>query len=169
MPGGSADGSLTFILQPVEVEESAWSIGPRSVPAPVGASHELHDLIAHSKAPVLEQVPTTISEVKAAAREVDLGKLDSAIEFARRERTSIMPDRVAGVAVSRVMPPEVAPDHAQRLFVHIHGGLIAGSGLAGTAEAVRMAAFLRMPVLSIDYRMAPDHPAPAAMDDIVAV
>lgn len=169
MAGGSADGSLTFILQPVETEDRAWQIGPRTVPPPAGASRELHDLLAHMPAPVLDGVPTTISEVKAAARAADNDRLDSAIEFARRERISIMPDRIAGVSVSHVNPPEVAREHANRLFVHIHGGLIVGGGLAGTAEAVRLAAFLKMPLLSIDYRMAPEHPAPAAMDDIIAV
>ncbi len=67
-------------------------------------------------------------------------------------------------------PVKVAPEHANHLFVFIHGGAFTfGHGLAGTYEAIGIAAKLGMPVLSIDYRMAPDHPAPAAMDDIVAV
>jgi hypothetical protein len=72
--------------------------------------------------------------------------------------------------VYRVTPSEVAPEHAQRLFVHIHGGaFIHGKGLASTAEAVQIAGDVKIPVLSIDYRMPPHHPAPAAMDDVVAV
>jgi monoterpene epsilon-lactone hydrolase len=39
---------------------------------------------------------------------------------------------------------------------------------AGTGEAVEIAAKIGIRVISIDYRRAPDHPAPAAMDDVVA-
>jgi hypothetical protein len=37
-----------------------------------------------------------------------------------------------------------------------------------TAEAIEIPAFVRIPVISVDYRMAPDHPA-RAMDDVIAV
>jgi monoterpene epsilon-lactone hydrolase len=52
---------------------------------------------------------------------------------------------------------------------HIHGdGYIFGPGEAGTAEAMLMAAFGGYKVLSIDYRMPPDAPYPAGMDDLTA-
>ena len=54
--------------------------------------------------------------------------------------------------------------------MHVHGGaFIHGAGLAGTAEAVEIATFVGLPVVTIDYRMPPEHPAPAAMNDVVAV
>jgi monoterpene epsilon-lactone hydrolase len=49
------------------------------------------------------------------------------------------------------------------------GGYVFGPGEAATREAILMAGFGKFKVISIDYRMPPDFPYPAAMDDAMAV
>jgi len=49
------------------------------------------------------------------------------------------------------------------------GGYVLGPGESGTREAILMAGYGKMKVISIDYRMPPDFPYPAAMDDAMAV
>jgi acetyl esterase/lipase len=78
---------------------------------------------------------------------------------------------VQGVPCYRVTPSHIPLEHADHLFVHLHmGGFVFGGGLAAVAdETLQLAALMGIPVLSIDYRLAPEHPAPAAMDDIITV
>jgi epsilon-lactone hydrolase len=54
--------------------------------------------------------------------------------------------------------------------INVHGGgYVYGPGEAGTAEAMLMAAHGGYKVIEFDYRMPPDAPYPAAMDDAMAV
>src|SRR5206468_3806760 len=77
---------------------------------------------------------------------------------------------IAGVKCYRVTPRVVAAGKENDLIVHIHGGaFVFNAGVAATSEAVLLADACRTPVLSIDYRMPPDHPFPAAPDDVLAV
>src|SRR3712207_8559787 len=56
-----------------------------------------------------------------------------------------------------------------RLLVHLHGGgYVLYPGEAGAGEAMLMAGFGRFKVISVDYRMPPDFPFPAALDDVMA-
>jgi monoterpene epsilon-lactone hydrolase len=62
-------------------------------------------------------------------------------------------------------PADVAP---RRTLLHLHGGaFIAGHPQAFRSLAAWIAARARARVLSLDYRLAPEHPFPAALDDTV--
>ena len=54
----------------------------------------------------------------------------------------------------------------QRVLFYIHGGaFIAGSCLSSRSIAARLAEASNLPVLSLNYRLAPEHPFPAAIED----
>lgn len=76
---------------------------------------------------------------------------------------------VAGVAVYAVTPADLDPEDS-RVYLDIHGGaFIVGGGEVCRAVAIMTARKFGMRVWSVDYRMPPDHPHPAAVDDCVAV
>src|SRR6266404_5452127 len=56
------------------------------------------------------------------------------------------------------------------ILLHLHGGVrVFNPGESGTREAILMAGFAGYKVISVDYRMPPDFPFPAALDDAIAV
>ena len=67
-------------------------------------------------------------------------------------------------------PPAGRPSADTRQFVaHLHGGGWTIGGLSTFDRACRrMAAVTGSGLLSVDYRLAPEHPAPAAIDDAIA-
>ncbi len=75
---------------------------------------------------------------------------------------------VGEAGVCTVTPPDLSPGD-NRVYLDIHGGaFIVGGGEVCRAMAVRTAAQLGSRVWSVDYRMPPDHPYPAAVDDCLA-
>lgn len=74
---------------------------------------------------------------------------------------------VAGRKVRVYQPADSVPAHA---MVYLHGGgWTAGSITTHDNMVRRLAAASGMAVLSVDYRLAPEHPAPAAVQDTLAV
>jgi len=78
--------------------------------------------------------------------------------------------KIAGVHCFIVTPDKIPSRNRRRLLVHVHGGgYVFGPGEAALPEAIMMAGFGGFKVISVDYRMPPDFPYPAAMDDAMAV
>lgn len=75
---------------------------------------------------------------------------------------------MAGVPVALVRPQQQSPHAAERLLINVHSGaFIRAQG--SIMEAIPIAHRTGLPVLAIDYRLAPEHPFPAAVDDTIAV
>jgi acetyl esterase/lipase len=74
--------------------------------------------------------------------------------------------RAGGVTADLITRPASRPD---RNILHLHGGaFVIGSPTTYRHVTWRLASATRARVLSVDYRLAPEHPFPAALEDAVA-
>jgi acetyl esterase/lipase len=142
----------------------------RSIPIPDTVSPQMQALIARPFNPSWNEAPETTAawkarvEKAAAATVAVLPKLRDALGVTI-ERTNL-----AGVNAFILTPKAIPPRNRDRVLLHLHGGVrVLNPGEAGTFEATLMAGLAGFRVISVDYRMPPDFPFPAALDDAVAV
>ncbi len=166
---------LALLSSPTLAQDSDWTIGSRTLPAPAGASDALRQAIASTPQPDVAQhirqtTYTTREEWVESIRAADASKTQTIEALAERWKVTIKEEKIAGVTVHTVTPVNIDPANKDRLFVHVHGGAyVVGAGRAGLPEAILIAYRAQIPVVSIDYRMPPEHPFPAAVDDVVTV
>ena len=164
------------IQQASTENKTQYDIGIPTMPPPYGASDVLRDAIGSNPELVLERlkafgfVPQNDEEwleFVAADDQAKEREVQTAIDQAA---VSVERDEIDGVAVYHVIPDEIDPSHEDHLFLHVHGGAyILNGGVACVGEALVIALSTKMRALSVDYRMAPRHPYPAAVDDVVTV
>jgi len=96
---------------------------------------------------------------------------DRLAEMRRRFRTVVRHETIGGVAVDVVEPADgVSPANRDRVLVNAHGGaFLWGAGSGALVEAIPIAATMRVRVVTVDYRLAPEHHYPAASEDMVSV
>jgi acetyl esterase/lipase len=141
----------------------------RKVPVPGTVSPALQKVIA-SPIPPRAVMPTTAEGWRKLQRERDAADEKPAVRVAKSLGVRVEPAKVGGVKCYRLTPRKVARGKEKSLLVHVHGGaFVFYGGLAGTGEAALLADACQMPVVSVDYRRPPDHPFPAAPDDVLAV
>ena len=165
---------LTTIIAKVNnAQDNPWELGPRTLPASVDVSDVFRESLLNTPTPDVSpmlNVPKTDEEWLALQMERDTKSESVAHALAEALNIKVEEDKIGGVNVHWVTPTEIDEDHKNQLFVYIHGGAwYLNSGRAGTIEPVVIASRLKMPVVSIDYRLLPKYPAPAATDDVIAV
>ena len=89
----------------------------------------------------------------------------------QRYDVNVQVDSIAGVAVEIFTPATgVCPENRSRVLINCHGGgFINGARMMSHKESIPIAAIGNIKVISVDYRMAPEHTFPAATDDVLAV
>ena len=145
------------------------TVPAREVPVPSTVSPELQKRLA-APIPPLTAMPKTPDGWKKLQREADAKAEKVALAAATLLGAKVEPVEIAGVKCYRVTPRAVAQGKDKHLIVHVHGGaFVFNGGMAATGEAILLAHACKTPVLSIDYRMPPEHPFPAAPDDVLVV
>ena len=81
---------------------------------------------------------------------------------------TIAESTIAGVPVRIVTPSSLSASNRDKVLINLHGGSFnADSG--SFAESIPIAGYTGIKVIAVLYRLAPEHPFPAAVDDAVAV
>src|SRR6266852_8491922 len=152
----------------------AWQARPQTPPADDLTTID-SDGTAHIKRAV--PVPTTISSdayalmVSGKRWTPEPGTKQSA-DFAEKLQATypveITETTLAGVASKVVIPKHAAAHKQDRVLICLHGGgFTTDSG--STLESATIAALTGIKVIAVEYRLAPQYPFPAAVDDAVAV
>jgi acetyl esterase/lipase len=136
----------------------------RVVPAPMTISPEAREYLARSGTNTA--AATTIAEKRA---QTDAAQArDSAANLAMYP-AKVSSSTIAGVPVRIITPVSGVPQSkTDRVLINLHGGgFTTDSG--SLTESIPIAHLTQMKVVAVLYRLAPEHPFPAAVDDSVAV
>jgi acetyl esterase/lipase len=135
----------------------------RVVPVPKDLSFQSQYFLSHALPD--QEPPESLAERRKGA--------DAFSEGLRAGWTRVCPnqiteDKIAGVP-ARIVTPEGLPDaNRDKVLVDLHGGgFVVDSG--SYAESIPIACYTKIKVVAVLYRLAPEFPFPAAVDDAVAV
>lgn len=154
-----------FSAFPAEAREPA-----QAFPTPQTVSPELQKHIAAQPAPYWNTHPANMQEWKNWVSSLAQKAVEGLPELREQLGVTAAQGELGGVPVFTFTPKEVPEANRDRVLLNLHGGgYVLGPGESGTQEAVLMAGIGKFRVIYVDYRMAPDFPYPAAIDDAVAV
>ena len=135
----------------------------RVMPVPKDLSPEAQKFISH-------QLPDEGPEQSLEERRKGL---DAWEERARAEWSKLLPNKIeetkiAGVPVHVVTPENMPAANSDKVLINLHGGGFNGDS-GSYAESIPIAGYTKMKVVAVLYRLAPENPFPAGVDDAVAV
>jgi len=146
------------------------SLPARMIPVPTSISLEAQQALAAPRfaAPVRWPPP----DDKAAWRRVVLERdaaIGSLYDAQPAFSGTIRARSVGSLRVFDLVPDEIPAEQRNRAVLYLHGGgFVMGGGDLAAKAAQSMSARMGIQAAALDYRMPPDHPFPAAVEDVVA-
>ncbi len=167
---GNDFAALSTVLGQDNAQPGPRTVPGRVIPVPTTTSPQFEAQVAAPyRTPDWNADPKSKDEWNALVAK--LAAKGAAKLPALREKLSVTSDpaTLGGVKAFLVKAKTIPEAHRGKVILAIHGGgFVYNPGEAGTLEAVLMAGFGGYEVYAVDYRMAPDHPFPAANDDVMA-
>ncbi len=135
----------------------------RIVPVPKTVSPEAQKQLARPASDAA--VPSTLAQRREGTDtwQNHAGEASRAVFPVHIEAKSI-----AGVPVRDVTPTDSTPPHPGSVLICLHGGGF-NSDSGSLTESIPIANLTHTRVVSVLYRLAPEHPFPAGLDDAIAV
>ena len=133
----------------------------RVIPVPDTISPEAQAFLARKSG------PDRISLEENRTR-TDAFRIARSAEAKKLYPVTIVEQTIAGVRTDIISPLAIPPAKRDRVLINVHGGgFVTDSG--SLVEGIPIANLTQTKVVSVYYRLAPEHPFPAAVDDTVAV
>lgn len=161
---------LLLICSLLALPVQAQTIKQFALPIPTTASQQMQQIIGAGPMPHWNTHPKTPQQWQAWVAELAQQTVKELPQLLATMQVNMQASTIAGVPVYIITPNTIAEANQDRLLIHFHGGgYVLNPAEAGTSEAIMMAGYGHIKVISVDYRMPPDFPYPAAMDDALAV
>jgi epsilon-lactone hydrolase len=149
-------------------------IPARRIPVPLTPSPALQKSIAESIEPALNvarsMTPKSKEEWAAIRSARAVGGVRLVTAISKTFQGKIEPSIMAGVKIHTITPDKIPTENRNRVIIHLHGGgYVFSGGGAGIAEGIFLADYSKIKVISVDFRLAPEDPFPAALDDTVTI
>jgi acetyl esterase/lipase len=143
----------------------------RIIPVPTTISPQAQAFLASAPPVGASEMPEVgdVAGWKAHVAEADRNMRPLVQMFAAPWPAQTAMHRVGDVALYEIAPVDADPANARRAILYFHGGgFTMGGGENALLAAMPIAGMARCRTFSLDYRMPPDHPFPAAVEDGVA-
>jgi len=135
----------------------------RVIPVPTTISPEAQKMLARVESDAA--VPQTLEERRTGTDKWQAGVGEA---FKKMYPVNVAADTIAGVPVRVITPLHIAPEKRDRVLINLHGGGF-NSDSGSLSETIPIANLSGIKVVAVLYRLAPEHPFPAGLDDAVAV
>ncbi|MBZ5683652.1 MAG: alpha/beta hydrolase [Acidobacteriia bacterium] len=109
--------------------------------------------------------PETLAERRART---DAWRAQDSAEARKLYPVNVEEATTAGVRTDIITPMTMPAENKTRVLINLHGGGF-NSDSGSLIEGVPISNLAKMKVVSVYYRLAPENPFPAAVDDVVAV
>jgi monoterpene epsilon-lactone hydrolase len=165
--------ALTVALLPISAhaqQTDTSTIAPdgtayitRVVPVPTTISPEAQKVL--SRAVSDAAVPQTLEQRRIAT---DKWQAGAGEDSKKLYPANVAADTIAGVPVRVITPLTIPAEKRDRVLINLHGGGF-NSDSGSLTETIPIANLTETKVIAILYRLAPEHPFPAGLDDAIAV
>ena len=113
--------------------------------------------------------PPTMVDIATSRARLEAGLAPQVARMREVYPADVAEARMGGVRV-RVVTPKDKPFNRKRVLINLHGGAFSVCAEAcAMLESVPISALGGFKVVTVDYRMAPEHRHPAGVEDVAAV
>lgn len=146
---------------------NSMAVPAREIPVPTTVSAEAQAFLARGPMIAGPAIPHTDKDAwRAYVAQVEAVMTQVGAARAAAFPAEIVEHRLPNCTLYEVIPASLDPAQADKALLHVHGGaFIIGSGMSAAYTAQTHASLTGLRSFSVDYRMPPDHPYPAGLND----